>query len=191
MRDFNLRILPRTDMSRSLQCLWRGWETLSPTTTLFVIPGNGARDVEQDLRSQLEHWPLVRLVAARQWTPGEAPRATTSLVYTRGFLFGFKDVVIIDDVVASGATIQAVKRLNEPWIPGARWHILTWVLQRSANTSGFESAFASVGVGERGSRRSAINSLSTLLDREDVAESYATRNFSDRADLFLEKLRRS
>lgn len=191
MREFDLRILLRTDMTRSLRHLWPGWKHLPPDNTLFLIPGNGARDVAKDLRPLLEGWSTTCLVATRHWVPGDAPRASVNRVYPKGFLLEFTDVVVIDDVVASGATIQAIKRVNEPWMPGTCWHILTWVRQRSSDVTGFASIFASVEVGEKNGRRPPINSLSTLLDRPDVAESYATRNFAGRASTFLDQLRRS
>ena len=190
LRDFGLCVLRSEEMTRSLECLWPGWNTFSPDTTLFVIPGNGARDVERGLETRLRGWPTVRIQAQRQWVPGEAPRALVNRIYPPGFLLGFRDVVIVDDVIASGVTTQAVKRMNEPWIPGVKWHLLSWVMQRSANTAGFSSAFAAFGVGEKNGRKPPINSLSTLLDQPSIARNYAVRNFPDRAERFLDQLAR-
>jgi len=108
-------------------------------------------------------------------------------------LLGLRDIIVVDDVVSSGKTASVLRKINEPWIPGARWHITIWVAQRSVRLRGFTTKQASLWVGSN-ETRAPINSLSTLLQLPDVAKSFSQRNLGNQADdflLLLEELKES
>ena len=100
------------------------------------------------------------------------------------------DVVIVDDVVSSGTTVSKIRNRNAIWMPKARWHVAVWIKQHACRLRGFESVYAGIEVGDN-TRRVPINSLSTLINNVEVAESYARRNFPNHAAFLaaLEELR--
>lgn len=173
-----------TSALNSLLVTWEGWEQLNPKTTLVVFPGNGATLVNDQLPADWHKtWRSAAVSAKRFWLPGTDPFVTVGRVYEKGFLIGFRDIVIVDDVVSSGKTAQLIKQYNMPWVPGARWHVVAWVGQLAASTSGFTSHFFALNVGER-AKKVPINSLSTLLADRKIAESYGRRNIAN-YQLFL------
>lgn len=91
---------------------------------------------------------------------------------------------MIDDVISSGETVRKLRKENEKFIPMAEWQAVTWVTQEAAATKGFSAVFAVETVGTK-ERKSPINSLSTLVECQKIAESYARRNFGERAESFL------
>lgn len=169
------------------------WGNLDPQKTLLVFPGNGASIVRAYLpTSWLKKWKCARVHAKRYWKPGMDPRIVVTRISDQ-MLLGVWDVVVIDDVISSGQTMRKLRELNQPWIPGATWHALTWIAQRDTaqrKLKGFAALCASEEVGVKGSRI-PINSLSTLLEHPEIAQSYAQRNFSASGEFLrlLEDLR--
>jgi hypoxanthine phosphoribosyltransferase len=161
-----------------------------------VLPGNGASIVKKHIDKAkpfwLWQWPWKFFPCAkRTWKPGENPQTFVSRIAPTQMILGARSVVVMDDVISSGETIRHLRRINEPWIPGASWKALTWVKQESATTKGFSMVFAAKTVGLKESRV-PINSLSTLIECPKIAESYAQRNFGNEAKDFekiLESLR--
>jgi hypothetical protein len=164
-------------MTREIE-RWSEWKNFNSATTLLVFPGNGANIVRgfMDADKWLLCWRTASATAKRFWIPGEPPQAIAGRIFPDRFLLGMKDIVVIDDVVSSGETVKKLRAVNMPWIPAARWHVATWVMQRAANLRGFQTHFATVEVGESG-RKDPINSLSTLVENVEIADSYARRNF--------------
>ncbi|MBI5022602.1 MAG: phosphoribosyltransferase [Candidatus Magasanikbacteria bacterium] len=163
-------------MTREIE-RWSEWENLNSATTLLVFPGNGANIVRGFMDADwLFHWRTASATAKRLWIPGEPPQAIAGRIFPDRFVLGVKDIVIIDDVVSSGDTVKKLRTMNMPWIPAARWHVVTWAMQKAANLRGIHSYFAAVEVGES-DRKDPINSLSTLIKNVEIAESYARRNF--------------
>ncbi|KKP59256.1 MAG: hypothetical protein UR53_C0004G0009 [Candidatus Magasanikbacteria bacterium GW2011_GWC2_34_16] len=175
LTNLGLDILFPEEMTRRL-ILWEGWNNFNPNQTLLLFPGNGAEIVKRYLSVEwLARWPWQASVGiSRFWRDGEAPQSIGGSL-TRSYL-GFKHVIVIDDVVSSGGTARQLRRLNEPWVPGAKWHVATWVAQYAAATKGFESVFATEWVGSK-DRKIPINSLSTLVENRKIALSYINKNF--------------
>jgi len=171
---------------------WNGWEHLKPATTRIVFPGNGANEVRRRLGERwLSQWNIDTVAATRFWWPGVTPSAVVGQLMPIGaFDFETTDVVIVDDVVSSGTTISKIRDRNSIWMPNARWHVVTWIKQRACRLRMFKSSFFGTEVGEK-TYRVPINSLSTLLNNAEVAESYARRNFPNPAAFLtvLEELR--
>ena len=167
----------------------RQWNVFLPWNTLLVFPGNGATIVKQYLEKVdpvwLRRWPYQGLPYARRyWSPGECPFAVVSRIVP-GVFVGIKDVVVIDDVVSSGETIRKLYRKNHEFIPQAKWWAACWVKQAAAVTKNYVDVFATKTVGT-GKRKVPINSLSTLIENEEIAKSYAFRNLEEQAEAFLE-----
>lgn len=156
---------------------WNEWKNFNPTTTLLIFPGNGANIVRGFMDTNwLLNWRTASATAKRIWIPGEPPQAIAGRIFPDRFILGVKDIVVIDDVVSSGETARKLRRVNTPWIPAARWHIVCWVAQKAASLRGFASSFATFKVGDS-NHKDSINSISTLLKERDIAENYARRNF--------------
>ncbi len=185
--DFDLELADAKDMTREI-VEWKGWEKFDPATTLLVFPGNGAEIIRGYLPEKwLEKWQQKKVHAKRYWKPGENPDVTASRIFPGQMIIGIKNIVIIDDVVSSGITAKLLRRVNEPWFPGARWHIVTWIAQRARSTRGFDSIHTVLEAGDK-NKKAPINSLSTLLSEMDIANSYAQRNFGEQADQLLQRL---
>lgn len=189
---FKLTILDAQTMTNDLLA-WQGWEHLDSWSTIIVLPGNGASIVKKYINktkpSWLNQWSWkFSPQAKRVWIPGKNPQTFVSRITPAQMLLGVRNVVVVDDVVSSGATIRHLRQINEPWIPGADWQAVAWVKQESAATKGFSKVFANKTVGTK-ERKMPINSLSTLVDCREIAESYARRNFVNKAEAFLEILK--
>lgn len=187
---FGLTILDAQKMTSEL-LMWQGWDRLDPQSTLIVLPGNGASIVKTYINkmnpSWLKRWPgIFSPHAKRVWVPGENPQTFVERIAPNQMLLGIDNVVVVDDVISSGSTIRHLRRVNDPWIPGAKWTAITWLMQRSASTKGFLTvkAVETVGTG----RKVPINSLSTLVECREIVESYARRNFGNKAEAFLKIL---
>jgi hypothetical protein len=190
-RDFELTIFDAQTMTGDLLA-WQAWEQLDPCSTIIVLPGNGASIVKKYINktqpSWLSQWPWIfSPQAKRVWIPGENSQVFVSRIAPTQMILGIRNVFVVDDVISSGATIRHLRQINEPWIPGASWQAITWVKQESATTKGFSKIFATKSVGTK-ERKSPINSLSTLVECREIAESYARRNFGQQAEAFLKTL---
>ncbi|TSC55334.1 MAG: Uncharacterized protein G01um101418_978 [Parcubacteria group bacterium Gr01-1014_18] len=188
--EFGVTILDPLEMTRKI-LLWKGWGNCGSWSTLVVFPGCGATLVKFYIETLNADWTSQWLwkahpFAKRFWNPGQNPVALVGRV-SRGVIVGIKDVVVIDDVISSGETIRKCRKENLMFIPGARWHALSWVGQKAAITKGFVGTFSSVVVGEIGTKV-PINSLSTLIEKKDIAGSYAKRNLGNQEKAFLELL---
>ncbi len=160
---------------------WDRWSKLPRATTVVVFPGNGARDVRARLGQEwLAGWQVMEVWAKRFWWPGSFPVSVVGpLPLASIFDFRTTDVVIIDDVISSGGTVNHIRAQNMICMTKVQgWHAVTWVKQRACRLPGFASVFAGVEVGEA-TRRAPVNSLSTLIEEVEIAESYARRNFSN------------
>jgi hypothetical protein len=187
---FGLTILDAQTMTNDL-LLWQGWGRFEPWSTLIVMPGNGASIIKKYINNEkpfwLSQWPWKASPhAKRVWTPGEKPQAFVGRI-NPGVFVGIKTVVVIDDVISSGVTVRKIKKKNESFIPTAEWQAVTWVMQEAATTRGFSDIFASKMVGSK-ERKVPINSLSTLVEYREIAESYAWRNFGEQSKAFLKIL---
>ncbi len=187
VQEFGLVVLDAECMTRiMLEASF--WQHMDPWQTLLIMPGNGASIVKSFIQKASPfwfwQWPWkISLPAKRIWMPGENPIAEVAKINS-GVMVGIKQVVVIDDVVSSGETIRKLYKTNEMFVPGARWSVATWAIQESANIKGYGDAWAHITVGSK-ARKSPINSLSTLVDCPEIAESYAERNFPGQAGDFL------
>lgn len=146
--------------------------------TLAVFPGQGAEPVRQkladlDINPQLS----VAVQAKRLWTPGtEKPCA--EIVWPQVKLpKGIARALVCDDVVSTGATILAVKEQAPLLLKALPWEVGAWVLKIKNQhyfRSEFQAVKAAFGVKDIDGDL-AINSLSTLLQRPTVLESFAQR----------------
>lgn len=161
---------------------WDGWQAMDPEKTVLAVPGNGGRHIADELLFHLpKKWRarVTYFFAKRVWNPGQEPWAAVNRIFPNRMVLGVKDVVLIDNVVSSGVSVQKIHALNKPWIPGAHWHALTWLAQRSANVPAEVDLVAAAMCGNR-MRREPIASASTLIYDDKVLESFTARNFSGR-----------
>jgi hypoxanthine phosphoribosyltransferase len=181
---FGLTVVDAAELTGQLVS-WEGWGNFNPQTTLVVLPGNGASIVAGYIPTLwLCHWRVARVHAKRYWVPGEDPVVIAHRIFSEEMKLGVKDVVVVDDVVSSGTTARLLHRVNEPWIPGARWHLAAWVGQRAYAARGFINVHAVAWFGTKESKV-PINSLSTLMEFPEIAANYARRNLGERASEFL------
>jgi len=182
LERFGLVTLSGQELTKGL-ISWGKWEILRrrENSTFLLFPGKGALIVQAFLPSGwLDGWQWLYVYTKRHWVPGQCPRVEGGKIHQpRGIIFdSVSDVVILDDVVSSGTTCRLIREKNDTVFPGARWHVGSWIKQRSAVLPGFTSSYA---VREFGSsdHKVPINSLSTLLREERIASSFTKRNLSD------------
>lgn len=190
LESFGLTVTEGAEMTRAILA-WPGWAQFDPKTTMLVFPGNGASIVKGYIPDEwFAHWPHVyRVYAKRYWTPGSPPSVVASRVFPDRMVLGAKDIVVIDDVVSSGTTAHMLHYANAAWIPGARWHLATWIGQLSAKCKKYEQVYAANWYGTKDTK-APINSLSTLIEVPEIAENYAQRQLGEEAERFLAMLAR-
>lgn len=175
IEQFGIEIFNVQHMTAAL-CRWERWRNFAKETTLIILPGNGAADVQRTIGDKwFTGWRTITIAATRFWWAGCQPVAVVES--PQSFDFQTRDVIIVDDVISSGATIQKIRERYAVWMPNARWHAVAWVAQCSAVLRGFSTHYAAVVMGTD-KTKVPINSLSTLLNNWEVATSYARRNFS-------------
>lgn len=184
--NFGLKIVFAQEMTKALLD-FNIWKEINPWQTLLIFPGNGSNLVKKEIEKLnlgfLEIWPYkVSIPAKRFWVPGQHPVASVGSI-GQGVYVGLKQVIIIDDVVSSGETCRKVYKKNHIYTPGAKWQSICWVGQRSASLKKFSSFRAVEFFGEE-NKKAPINSLSTLIDNQEICKSYADRNFSGREEEF-------
>lgn len=178
MRELGVNPIWTRELSNKLAG-WEGWQKLNPDRTILVVPRNGGVVVAEELlRAIPAFWKsrVVEVNAKRIWNPGNDPWTLSNRIFPDKMVLGMQDVVVIDDVVASGATLRKIYELNQPWIPGAKWHALAWVAQRSASLPGDIHLFSAAQCGNFIKREPTI-SASTLAYDPEVLRSFAERNF--------------
>lgn len=150
-----------------------------PQPLLCVFPGHGGDDVRR--WSQVcKYYPCAPVFAKRLWTPGTDPVVMVGTVLTDGFVeTRVKSVVVLDDVISSGATLRLVRERNLWKFPRAQWYGATWIKRAEGNSSGYREIKAVTTIAQVDGRKIPINSLSTLVRDEMIAHSFATRNFAD------------
>lgn len=150
-------------------------QDLSDIRTLFVFPGNGAKDFFNRLAVLGVNFPKsLDIFASRIWQRGHQPVVTVNWRVIEN-LDSICRVVIIDDVVSSGETILQVKKSSPDLLKRLNWQTVCWVFKHSAQDQ-IKKEFVSVEtdiLGKRINGRLAINSFSTLTKRHDVLESFA------------------
>ncbi|MBI2888407.1 MAG: HAD hydrolase-like protein [Candidatus Liptonbacteria bacterium] len=190
-QQWGLRVADATSLTLHL-LHWRGWTRFNSSTSLVLFPGAGARLVDEllffaDGKGRLLGTPRVEdfyaefykkwlgrrlyIPAKRHWTPGTTPRAEV------GRIAGETDknignVIVVDDVICSGATMNAVRTMNAEKFPNAQWHALSWLKQRSAVLEGFASVFGAEPCGTH-EKKAATVSFSTLRTSKEVAQNFA------------------
>ena len=98
-------------------------------------------------------------------------------------------VVVVDDVISSGLTMQKVRENNAWKFTRAKWLGVSWVAQipqmrAKSGVNGYERVATACVVGKTNGARVPINSISTLRQDREIATSYAERHFR-RPDVFL------
>jgi len=189
LTNVEVRLLEKEELSSVLELMLRGLLADLSKNVCLLFPGDSSRLVEAHLG--LNAVPSWHLHAKRFWQPGDDPFVTVGQVHTNRFLHIETDaVVVLDDVISSGMTMQLVHERNAWKFPRARWYASTLVSRgRNKRIRAYEKVLSSVVIRHPTdpARSVPINSLSTLLSDSEIAESYSDRNFTQ-AGRFLELL---
>ena len=159
---------------------------LKQESALFIYPGESARRVRS--LGFNGHFPWQEVFAKRIWFPGSDP---VVLVHSMGWGIRpeIENVVVVDDVISSGATIALVRARNGWKFPRATWYAAVPVT-RKEKISNYKKIFSCLMVRDVGGKKVPINSLSTLIADPAVRQSYFARNFEKGfEEKFLETLR--
>lgn len=145
---------------------------------LLVFPGNGGCKVRQ-LCSRFESFRQTTVPAKRVWNPGSDPTALVGGLNDRRLLIFEKKVVVVDDVISSGATLRLVHERNSWRTPRASWIAASWLSQsprKGYPLDRYERIYTALLVENPLGQRVPINSLSTLVENEEIAADYARRS---------------
>lgn len=203
---------------------------LDTSKIAILFPGNGSKSVKGRLSAQTQKEIRSAGYKANTNTKREFVREGRSVVpiltnpgipdklISKILKYEVNTVTIIDDVVASGQTIQGMRmavkatvRENIPIennynpdirfsfpermnVPIIGFSVFTWLLQKTADTNGFEVFPTSIYKKKTG--KAPVNSLSTMLYDEikgkTVASLYSEKYFGDPYEfkILLEKLKK-
>ncbi len=170
-------------------------EVVKEEAALLVFPGNGANYPRKWSRFCREFSDTASVEAKRFWVPGEDPVVTVGLILPNIFMItNVKNVVVVDDVISSGFTMRRLYQKNAWRFPAAKWVGVSWMSQiprmkARSGVIGYERIATVCVVGKSDGGKVPINSLSTLRENSDIAESYAQRHFKNPAE-FLSLIRK-
>ena len=157
--------------------------------TLFVFPGNGS-NYPRKLSQICQESGGASVCAKRFWHPGTDPIVTAGIILPDIFLItNVETVVVVDDVISSGLTMQKLRENNAWKFTRAKWFGVSWVAQipqmrAKSGVKGYERVATACVVGKTNGARVPVNSISTLRQNREIATSYAGRHFR-RPDVFL------
>lgn len=157
--------------------------------TLFVFPGNGS-NYPRKLSQICQESDGASVFAKRFWQPNTDPIVTTGAILPDIFLItNVETVMVVDDVISSGLTMQKVRENNAWKFTRAKWLGVSWVAQipqmrAKSGVNGYERVATACVVGKTNGERVPVNSISTLRQNGEIAASYAERYFR-RPDVFL------
>lgn len=157
-------------------------------STVLLLPGEGAVAAESYSFLSKNCSRSLHIKAHRHWQPGSSPIIEMEKLEINKSLENIKDVIVLDDVISSGRTMNTVYDLNKDIFPGAQWHAAVWLSQRNPDCTNFANIFAGAKIIHEGLARVPINSLSTLIKDPQRAAFFAKRNFKD-PDTFLNLLK--
>lgn len=150
---------------------------------LFVFPGNGSNWPKKFSKVCQQNFG-ASVYAKRFWTPGNDPVATAGLIMPEVFMnLKVKTIVVVDDVISSGKTMNNLWQNNAWRFPRAKWIGAAWLAQvpqmrANSGVKGYDQIFASLVLKGSNQRKVPINSLSTLIEQPAIAQNYAQRHFA-------------
>ncbi len=150
--------------------------------TLFVFPGNGS-NYPRKLSRICQESCGASVYAKRLWQPGSDPIVMAGAILPDIFLItDVETVVVVDDVISSGLTMQKVRENNAWRFTRAKWLGVSWVAQipqmrARSGVNGYERVMTACVVGKTNGTRVPVNSISTLRQNREIAASYAERHF--------------
>lgn len=97
-------------------------------------------------------------------------------------------VLVVDDVISTGATMRALRERNKHKFPKAEWFAAT-PLSRLEKINGYKEVITTLLVPPQDGLKVPINSLSTLIENQTLAVNYATKHCC-KTGVFLEALSR-
>lgn len=151
---------------------------------LFVFPGNGA-NFPRKLSKICQKFSGVSILAKRIWEPGTDPIVEVGFIEREvKYILPVKTIVVVDDVISSGLTMQKVHENNVWKFPGAKWIAVSWISQiprmkAKSGIIGFENVNTACMVKKTNGGRVPINSLSTLRQQKDISENYVHRHYKE------------
>ena len=172
--------------------MWGALMSCDPRETIVIVPGEGAQMLA-DIAA--EHaFEQKSIYASRWWVPGSDPIARAGRVY-ESFRINpdITNVIVLDDVQSSGATLAAIHRANAWQFPRAEWSAGVLVSQsmglkrRRRIAAHYRDFYCPIVVNSnRGKQNVPINSLSNLVKDVELAANYVRRNvaLSKRGECF-------
>lgn len=177
-----IQFIEDVELSRELDVIL-GNELNGMKNTLLVFPGNGACYPRQQLAS-IAGFPSCEVYAERRWVPGTDPIISAGVILPELFIStDVKKIIVVDDVISSGGTMLALHRVNAWKFPAAEWVAVAWVTQKlrsrpASGLRGFARTLRGCEVRKENGLKAAVNSLSTLRAKSELAQSYASRHLA-------------
>lgn len=146
------------------------------------------KNAEQNDCNVFDLGSYVSIHAERRFDFGGRPKATVGEVFTEQTLFPkVREIIVLDDVISSGATMRACLERNRHKFPLAKWYACA-LLSRLKKIQGYEDVMTPVLVlPDSYGLKVPINSLSTLLEDGEVARDYAKKHCL-RSEILMEAL---
>lgn len=146
---------------------------------LLVFPGGGGRKVFNYFKPVDAHASFVH--AQRIWVPGTDPVVSVGEIFPERIIMPeYTNICVIDDVVSTGKTLERLYERNSWKFPRATWSAVSLVGRHSKPKHYTDITFGlSVVHADTLAKKVPINSLSTLLEDERMAELYTVKNFQN------------
>jgi hypothetical protein len=162
------------ELTKSLIELLGSAEDGPSTAILFV--GRSGEIVRQYLRAT-SYENGVRVHATTVDRSGSIPVVTTSALSWHSLIdLNIRKVIVFDDVVSSGKTLELLAERNAWRFPRATWYAAVWIT-RKEKLKGYKCVFASLQASHPKGKRVPINSLSTLIAEPAIAEVLVENHF--------------
>jgi len=150
-----------------------GYEYPMPSVTIYV--GRSGKTVRDHMGKLVGNEIFAH---AQTWDRSSShPLVTTSAIEWTPFVDTYiGEVLVVDDVISTGTTLEMLKERNAWRFPNALWYAAAWVT-RKLTLKGYERLDAALHVTHPKGRRIPIISLSSLLGSRELAASWAQKHF--------------
>jgi hypothetical protein len=172
------RLVKASCMSQRLLSRLLYYEYDPPTIVLYV--GRSGQIVRSFLGSSDLLGEEVNVHAVSWDRGGSQPLVTTGPIDREPFIDTYiGQVLVIDDVISTGTTLELLCARNAWRFPKAFWSAGVWVT-RKKKLDGYKMIDSTLLVTHPKGKRVPIVSLSTLCAQTEIARSFAEKHFFDR-----------
>lgn len=170
-----VNVVKASSMSQILLTALRYYEYDPPTIVVYV--GRSAQIVRSFLGPTCLLGKEVNVHAVSWDRSGSHPMVTTSPIDWSPFIDTYiGQVLVIDDVISTGTTLELLHARNAWKFPTAFWSAGAWVT-RKKTLKGYRRIDSAVHITHPKGKRTPVVSLSTLCTEPEIAKEFTEKHF--------------